>query len=89
MSDFVSVEARVKKLLESFPKLRDDDKLLVRVYWALFDKSPVLFTDDCTHFESIRRVRQKIQEGSNDLKCNAKTAEYREVKKQEILNFVR
>jgi hypothetical protein len=68
------IKENVTSLLRNFPETRDCDLRLVARYWDKFDgfNATVYFEDiyygPVTHFESIRRMRQKIQEQNEDLR---------------------
>lgn len=60
------IKQNVRRLLERHPETRDCDLKLVSMYWSEIDGfSDLLPSDiyngDVTHFESIRRTRQKLQ----------------------------
>lgn len=84
---------RVKKLLEDYPKLRDSDRLLIWNVWGMeglvhdgvitkenFLKAP--------HTESIRRVRQKIQEQHPNLQSSPEVQKAKKTKEKKKGNFV-
>jgi hypothetical protein len=99
--NMVSIKDRVKTLLIRFPHLRDDDNKLLSYFWFyevgeftieslsaqnLLEK---LNRGELTASESIRRVRQKLQEEYTDLRgfsYKARKKESVEVK-QEIKNL--
>lgn len=67
------VRERVKNLLEKKPHLRDDDQKLIANIWYQDNENKIfagtadqllraLADGKLTNFESIRRVRQKLQE---------------------------
>jgi len=68
-----NTETAVRYLLAHYPDARSNDKLLMLLYWELVDKIniPKEFRRDflyrATHPETIRRMRQKIQEQGNYL----------------------
>ena len=71
MADFDLQQAAVKvfSILTDNEACRDDDRLLLQIIWAKETKASSLeeFFKELTsgaisHFESIRRMRQKIQE---------------------------
>ena len=61
------VELCVRHILALYPEARNNDKLLMLLYWEVIDKIPMTrefkrtFLKRATHPESIRRMRQKIQ----------------------------
>lgn len=67
--DLQNVACKVYSILTDYPLTRDDDKLLLIEIWSkesqakdiagLFNE---LLEGTLSHFESIRRMRQKIQE---------------------------
>ena len=75
-----TIKERVKYLLDTFPHLRDDDFKLIATYYkfevgydALDSMSGLDFlqmfaNSEVPHSESIRRVRQKLQEDNDYLK---------------------
>lgn len=68
------IKENVIYLLRNFPETRDCDLRLVARYWDKFDgfRTSVYFEDiyygHVTHFESIRRMRQKLQMDNEDLR---------------------
>lgn len=64
-----TVKDRVKYILKHYPETRNDDMYLWLIYVRLFDKElskyikfiPYEVLKRATKFETIRRVRQKIQ----------------------------
>ncbi len=67
--DLRAVACKVFSLLTSIPAVRDDDKLLLKEVWIRETKAKTidgffdeLIEGDLSHPESIRRMRQKIQE---------------------------
>ena len=75
-----SVKARVKRLLENKPHLRDDDDKLIPNVWhaqigaakiknmSAFDLLTLLSEGQLINPESIRRVRAKLQEDNEYLR---------------------
>lgn len=61
------IKQNVRRLLEKYPDIRNCDLKLVAMYWSEIDgfsaKFDVLdvYHGHVTHFESIRRTRQKLQ----------------------------
>ena len=68
IEELENTEEKVAWLLKLYPTLRNSDKLLLFYYWKIVDKYEGELTEETimalTPAESIRRVRQKIQ---NDL----------------------
>lgn len=66
------IKQNVRMLLEMFPETRDCDLKLTARYWAKFDTCSdyisQLYNGHLTHFESIRRMRQKLQEQNEELR---------------------
>lgn len=76
-SELNKTKEKVSYLLEAYPETRDSDKLLILGYFCIFHNlmnligpeayerlKAVILSDDVPSFESIRRVRQKLnQEG--------------------------
>ncbi len=67
--DFKSVGLKVFSVLTDYPDTRDDDKLLLMTIWEkesnateISELFKELIENKISHFESIRRMRQKIQE---------------------------
>lgn len=81
---------RVRRILEEFPQTRDDDKLLMVVYWALYDgvKIPYSQIKRATPPETIRRARQMIQ-SSGELLPSKSTIIARRRKEDMMLEAVR
>lgn len=83
----------VKKLLQKNPHLRDDDnKLIATIWWneikkAGTDPSPykplldMFAQGKLSNPESIRRVRQKLQENESELRGNMYSIRHKEQEK--------
>lgn len=83
----------VKKLLEGNPILRDSDPMLYWEVWKIDGsvKDNELKRDDfllATNSESIRRVRQKIQEHYPHLRSSLPVRRYKAKKEEMKGNFV-
>jgi hypothetical protein len=75
-----TIKERVKYLLDTFPHLRDNDFKLIATYYKFevgdtklsamsgLDFLQMFANGDLPHSESIRRVRQKLQEDNDYLK---------------------
>jgi hypothetical protein len=63
-----NTEMATRYILAHFPEARNNDKLLMLLYWDIVDKIPMpkefrqAFLHKATPPETIRRMRQKIQE---------------------------
>jgi hypothetical protein len=92
--EYDSIEDNVFLLLEQFPQLRDSDFLLVNWYWQLIDKVPqnlpfyLLKYRNVTSFETIRRCRQKIQNGMGMFRPCGSVESYREENEVVMKNWV-
>lgn len=68
------IKENVIYLLRNFPETRDCDLKLVARYWNKFDECHAsvtinqIYNGHVTHFESIRRMRQKLQMDNEDLR---------------------
>ena len=66
------IKENVIYLLRNFPETRNCDLKLVARYWNKFDECSdllnELYNGNITHFESIRRMRQKLQMDNEDLR---------------------
>lgn len=73
-----TIKEKVEKILKEFPKTRDSDKLLWIAYMVIYhdlkhvlgEKSyqyfkMMLLDENVPTMESVRRVRQKLQESGN------------------------
>ena len=75
-------ETCVRYILAHYPEARNDDKLLMLLYWEIIDRIKIpkefkiAFRKYATHPETIRRVRQKIQ-SSGDYLPRKEVLEYR------------
>ena len=100
--DFNSITDRVRALLAEFPDARENDHLLAFTYWSRYDDKDSIIASSLyglgdkhimfglTSFESIRRVRQKIQEGpQGKWKPCADVVTSRERKQRQYLEWVR
>jgi len=75
-----TVKERVEYILEHYPETRNNDLYLWLIYVRLFDKElskyikfiPYEVLKRATHFETIRRTRQKIQEEGRYLPTDPK-----------------
>jgi hypothetical protein len=62
------VETGIRYILAHYPEARNNDKLLMLLFWEIFDKINIpkefrqAFLHKATPPETIRRMRQKIQE---------------------------
>jgi len=66
------IKDNVTYLLRNFPETKDCDLKLTARYWAKFDNCSdfisQLYNGNLTHFESIRRMRQRLQQDNEDLR---------------------
>lgn len=68
------IKENVIYLLRNFPETKDCDLKLVARYWNKFDECHAsvtinqIYNGHVTHFESIRRMRQKLQMDNEDLR---------------------
>lgn len=69
MDDLRHIAYKVYAVLTDLPETRDNDRILLAYIWAKESRAGTveeflteLVEGDLTHFESIRRIRQKIQE---------------------------
>lgn len=68
------IKENVTYLLRNFPETKDCDLKLVARYWNEFDNCHVdvsinqIYNGHVTHFESIRRMRQKLQQNYEELR---------------------
>ena len=68
------IKDNVTYLLRNFPETKDCDLKLVAKYWNHFDECHAsvtinqIYNGHVTHFESIRRIRQKLQETNEELR---------------------
>lgn len=68
------IKENVIYLLRNFPETRDCDLRLVARYWNKFDECHAsvtinqIYNGHVTHFESIRRMRQRLQQDNEDLR---------------------
>lgn len=70
--DLKTIKDKIKDILETVPETRESDLLLIKIIWAqecsemginnLDSFFTALTTLKITHFESIRRCRQKWQQ---------------------------
>lgn len=87
----------IKQLLTIDPKLRDSDHLLIWDIWKLEGRVVVVSGQeyitkerymDSTHFESIRRTRQKVQEHFPALQSSPAVLAKKHIKQKEKGTFV-
>lgn len=84
---------RVKLLLERYPQLRDSDRLLIWNVWGaegLIKDGSITRSDFliAPHMESIRRVRQKIQEQYPQLQSSPGVAQAKKLKAKKKGTFI-
>lgn len=102
IKDLKKAKDKVEKILKEHPGTRDSDKLLWLAYLAIYHDlrnklgpvayesfKAILLSDETVTMESIRRMRQKFQEGGNYIgtKRKFKLAEERNVR-EEIKNLI-
>ena len=92
LKEMTQVKDRVKALLEKHPHLRDSDNRLIATMWkydllkmglscgglATIDFLNLYSQEKLTNSETIRRVRQKIQEENPDLRGTVNEARQKE-----------
>ena len=84
-----SVETCVRYILAHYPEARNDDKILMLLYWEIIDRIPMTrdfkraFLKRATHPESIRRMRQKIQH-EGDYLPRKEVLEYRRARSKKF-----
>lgn len=83
----------VKDLLMKYPKLRDSDRLLIWNVYGIggYIKNGTISREDflrAPHTESIRRVRQKIQEQHPQLQSSLAVHQAKKEKEKQKGNFV-
>lgn len=75
---------KVKLLLQTYPKLRNSDKLLSWKFWQNesyeFHSMTLEMYMSCTSFESISRARRKVQEHHKELRATSEIEEQRQIK---------
>ena len=84
---------QVKELLEKYPSMRDSDRILVWNVWGFqgYVKSGSISRSDffkAANTESIRRVRQKIQEKFPALRSSKEVQKMKDEKEKEKGTFV-
>ena len=67
------IKENVRHILLSYPETKDCDLKLVARYWEFIDGYSSLFSEtiyhgEVTHFESIRRCRQRLQSQYEELR---------------------
>ena len=96
MNRLKNMQDKVEFLLETYPATRDNDRLLIGAVYAHFygvdvgctSFKSVLLNDRLPSFESIRRVRAKVQADREDLRgTKAKEKERLEAQK-DYLDYV-
>ena len=82
----------VRYILAHFPETRNNDKLLMVIFWEMFDKIPVpkefrrAFLQRATTPETITRCRRRVQETGN-YEARPEVKEKRQEKSQRLRDF--
>ena len=82
---FKTIKERVEYILQHYPEARNDDFYLYLIYVRLFEPElsgyirfiPLDLVKTATRFETIRRIRQKIQEEGRYLPTDPQILEKR------------
>jgi hypothetical protein len=88
---------KVDYILRKYPETRDSDKKLWLAYMCIFKElkskigneayeslKGVVMADDTPAFESLRRVRQKLQESGQELQASDEVKEQRKVAAEDV-----
>lgn len=85
MAELDTIKARVFRLLDEHPELRNDDRELIFEYWCEYDKyNPKEPEKPITSPETIRRIRQKIQAEGRFLPTDPKVIERRRRREDKV-----
>ena len=90
MRELKKIRENVTDLLEHYPEARNSDTYLLILYWRLCDRLggigfvPWEEVDRATSFESIRRVRQKIQADGAFLPTRIEVLERRKKREEDM-----
>ena len=91
MNELKTVTQMVLECLEKYPETRNSDRALIRrVYEDYYDIAwqafcVVIMRPDLPSFETIRRVRQKIQEEHEELRATKKVEDERVARQEEFI----
>jgi hypothetical protein len=91
---FTDVELCVRYILAHFPEARNNDKILMILFWRIFDKITVpreferAFIKYATTPETITRARRMVQ-ASGDYMPTGEIKEYRESRRKKIREILR
>ena len=99
MATLTTIKPKVEYLLRMYPRLRDDDWLLIgmvyHTYYGIgYDKGFLEVMKnheelDLPSFETIRRTRQKVQEENPSLESSKAKKKERQMAFNEFLEFAR
>ena len=98
METLKQMKQNVTFLLERYPKLRDDDWLLIgAVYHNYYGITNESFLDVMKHhkelglpsFETIRRTRQKVQEERLDLESTSRKKKEKQMSFESFYRFAK
>ena len=86
MDEFDSIKKEVLMILESEPETRNSDKLLIFRIINNHINFPLSFEEfnKLPNFETIRRMRQKIQEENDNLKPDSDVQDLRDKRREEL-----
>ena len=92
--EYKDADTCVRHILALYPEARNNDKLLMVIFWEMFDKIPVpkefrrAFLQRATTPETITRVRRRVQEAGN-YEARPEVKEKRQEKSQKLREFFR
>ncbi|PEL24360.1 hypothetical protein [Bacillus toyonensis] len=92
-----NVRQNVEELLQHYPEARENDKLLLLLYWQKVDMvrfsngdiSVIDFLFKATPSESITRARRKVQEEREDLAATDKVKQIRKEREKDMKKILK
>tara|TARA_Y100000310_G_C20469998_1_gene709502 strand:- start:84 stop:356 length:273 start_codon:yes stop_codon:yes gene_type:complete len=81
------IKVNVVNLLKKFPEARNDDRLLLELYFVEHEGINTCLSITQTSCESITRCRRKIQEEMDDLRSDPEVEEYREKREVKMKDY--
>lgn len=96
MTELKRMQDKVEWCLETYPKTRENDRVLIGTVYTRFygvdimtPLRDILLDEELPSFESIRRCRQKVQELREDLRASAEIEQMRLDAQQNFIEYAR
>lgn len=94
VQELKTVKEGVERILQAYPESRNDDRLLIILYWRMEDRAGLPFVPNevinrLTMPTSIWRMRQKIQAEGRLLPTDPEVRAKRSIREEEMRNTMR